>query len=105
MEWDIAPMFLAAIFVAIVIPAVVVTATGALLLYPISRRCAALLEAMADEKKTKLSAVVDQYNEVDGLVEEVQGLSAELQQLQSRQDSLEGLIGEGRSRVRAQLEE
>lgn len=87
MEWDIAPMFLAAIFVAIVIPTVVVAAVGALILYPISRRCAALLEAMTDEKQRQLSAGVDQYNEVHGLVEQVQGLSADVQQLQRRQDA------------------
>ena len=94
MEWDIAPMFLAAIFVAIVIPTVIVTAVGALLLYPISRRCAALLEVMADEKQRQLSAGVDRHDEVHVIVKEVQELSAEMRQLQGRQDSLEGRIGE-----------
>jgi len=87
MEWDIAPMFLAAVFVAVVIPTIVITAAAVFVLYPIAKRCSALLEAMAGEKERH-----------------VQGLSTEMRQLQDRQDRLESRLGEGRSRVREQLE-
>ena len=64
MDWDVAPIFLAAIFVAIVIPTVVVTTVGSLILYPIAKRSAALLDAMADEKRARLSAGVDTWSEI-----------------------------------------
>jgi len=88
MEWDIAPMFLAATFVAVVIPTVVITAAAVFVLYPIAKRCSALLEAMADEKERH-----------------AQGLSTEMRQLQDRQDSLERLLDEGRTGARLPLDE
>ena len=88
MEWDIAPMFLAAVFVAVVIPTIVVTAAAVFVLYPIAKRCSALLEAMAGEKERH-----------------VQELSTEMRQLQDRQDLLESRLGDGRSRERRLLDE
>ena len=105
MDWDVAPIFLAAIFVAIVIPTVVVATVGSLILYPIAKRSAALLDAMADEKRARLSAGVDTWTENQELGEEVEGLRAEVQRLTSRQDLLEDVLGEGQPGVRGQLEE
>lgn len=78
---------------------------GSLILYPIAKRSAALLDAMADEKRARLSAGVDTWSENQELGEEVEGLRAEIQRLTSRQDLLEDVLGEGQSGVRGQLEE
>lgn len=105
MDWDVAPIFLSAIFVAVVIPTVIVTTVGSLILYPIAKRSAALLDAMADEKRARLAAGVDTWSENQELGEEVEGLRAEIQRLTSRQDLVEDVLGEGQSGVRGQLEE
>lgn len=105
MEWDIAPMFLAAIFVAVVIPTIMVTTAAVFVLYPIAKRCSALLEAMAGEKERHAQLESIRGNEVQRLGGEMQGLSTEMRQLQDRQDSLESRLGEGRTGAQRPLDE
>ena len=87
----LAPMIVVVVFI--------LTAGAVLILRPIAKRLAVLLEAMARERTRRPS------DDMLRLREEVETLRARLQLLEDRQDFTEGLIGDRGSSTRGRLKD
>lgn len=88
MDYEILAMLVFSLFVFLIIG-------GTILLFPLSRKLGRLIEWWIEEKK----GVSISPEEVRQLAERVSGLEAKLQSLAERQEFLDSLVVEQRSRA------